>query len=233
VGEYSERAAGPRTHVPRWRATPGGRRPRAGCRAQTPAVAPVVRTSSTSRTLAGTGRPDARKAPSRASRRSAPERRACGPCPAARASSAIAGVPVRAASARASTFAWSYPREASRDRASGTHVTASADGGPVATTAAASASATDRQPENFSRWIERRAGPWNRKAARAMSMDPGGQSRQDAPGDRRDGRTARTRAAPRHERGRARPQNGHGPVPHPAHERGKTTSRASDHTAAP
>jgi hypothetical protein len=153
---------------------------------------------------------------------------------AARRSSAIAGVPVRAASARASTFAWSYPREANRDRARGTHVIASAVGGPMAATAAASASATDRQPENFSRWIARRAGPWKRNAARETSMELGGQSRQDTI-VRSDGRPHRSHQGGSSATSEAvhAPQNGHGPAPHPAHERGNTTSRASDHTAAP
>jgi hypothetical protein len=104
----------------------------------------------------------------------------------------------------------------------------------VASTAAARASATERHPENLSRWIARRAGPWNRNAARATSIDGGGQSRHDVTG-RSEGRPQRSHhggvsATNEAEQDR---QNGQGPAPHPAHERGKTTSRASDHTAAP
>jgi hypothetical protein len=67
-----------------------------------------------------------------------------------------------------------------------------------------------------------------------MSMELGGQSRQDVT-VRSDGRPHRS-----HQGGSSAtsdaahaPQNGHGPAPHPAHDRGKTTSSASDHTAAP
>src|SRR5438309_2373657 len=115
-----------------------------------------------------------------------------------------------------------------RRRASGTHVPASTeDGRATASIAAASASATARQPENFSLRIAARAGPAYRNGARAESIDTGGQSRHRSTG-RDHGRPQRshhggssdTRAD------RQSSQNGHGPRPHPAHRAGNSVSRA-------
>ena len=90
--------------------------------AHAPPVAPVVSTSSTSRTRPET--PSAANTPRIASRRAAAPRRACGPGSPRRRTSGTAGTPSRGATARASARAWSYPRAASRSRDSGTHVTA-------------------------------------------------------------------------------------------------------------
>jgi hypothetical protein len=67
-----------------------------------------------------------------------------------------------------------------------------------------------------------------------MSMELGGQSRQDVT-VRSDGRPHRSHqggSSATSEAVHAR-QNGHTPAPHPAQDRGKTTSSASDHTGAP
>ena len=122
-------------------------------------------------------------APRIATRRSSPGRRACGAVATARLRRAEGRAdPVGCPTAPASARAWSYPRSASRRRASGTHVTASAAGGSTATMASASAAATLRHPENFSRWIAARAGPAYRNGERASPT--GGRRAVPAPIDR-------------------------------------------------
>ena len=196
--------------------------------AQAEAVAPVVRTSSTKRTRAGTSLCGMHaNASSMASSRCSRVRRACGAVAFVRRTKAAAGRSSSRASARASTRAWSKPRSARRRGASGTQVTASAGGGPSAATADASASPTPRHPENFRRCTASRAGPRYAKAARADAIGAGGQSRQRSTSIR-EGRPQR-----RHHggsRGTSAPahvaQNGHGPAPQPAQARGKRTSIA-------
>ena len=194
--------------------------------AQADAVAPVVNTSSTSRRHDGTGFCGIHaKASLIASSRSSRVRRACGAVAFVLRTKATAGRSSSRASARASTRAWSKPRSARRREASGTHVTASAGGGPSAATAAASAPPTPRQPENFNRWTAALAGPRYANAARADAIGAGGQSRHRSTLTR-DGRPQR-----RHHGGSSGTsspaqvaQNGHGPAPHPAQARGKSTS---------
>jgi hypothetical protein len=196
--------------------------------AQADTVAPVVRTSSTRRTRAGGGRcGTGANAPAIAPSRSSRFRRDCGEVAVVLRRKAAAGRRSSRASARASTRAWSKPRSARRRGASGTHVTASPGGGPSAARAVASASPTPRQPENFRRWTASRAGPRYANAERTDAIDAGGQSRHDSTSTL-DGRPQR-----RHHGGcrgtsasAQSPQNGHGPVPQPAHARGNKTSTA-------
>jgi hypothetical protein len=200
--------------------------------AQADAVAPVVRTSSTRRTRSGAGRGElGANASSIARNRSSRVRRDCGAVAVVRRTRATAGRSSSRARARASTRAWSNPRSARRRRASGTHVTASAGGGPSAPMAAASASPTPRHPENFRRWTASRAGPRYANAERAETTGAGGQSRQEStsmaagrPQRRHHGGCRGTRAAVHPS------QNGHGPAPHPAQARGNRTSTARSST---
>ena len=159
------------------------------------------------------------KAPSIARNRSSRVRRDCGAVAVVRRTKAAAGRSSSRASARASTRAWSKPRSARRREASGTQVTASAGGGPSAARAAASASPTPRQPENFRRWTASRAGPRYANAERierdrcrravATSIHVDG-----AMGGRSDGTTAapggRGRRHPSAERPRACAASGAG-----------------------
>jgi hypothetical protein len=170
-------------------------------------------------------------APRTAARRSTPGRRACGAVATDRYISRGTGRPSRLPTAPASARAWSYPRSASRCRASGTHVTASAAGGSTATMASASAAATLRHPENFNRWIAARAGPAYRNGERANPTGGGGQSRhrstvtgQGRPHRSHHGGPSGSSAA------RHPSQNGHGPWPHPAHRGGNSTSSARPST---
>ena len=181
------------------------------------------------------GMRDARRtgsnAPRMAARRSTPGRRACGAVATDRCTSRRTGTHDRLPTATASARAWSYPRSASRCRASGTHVTASAAGGPTATMASASAAATLRHPENFSRWIAARAGPAYRNGERANRTGGGGQSRhrstvtgQGRPHRSHQGGPSGSSAA------RHPSQKGQVPWPHPAHRGGNTTSSARPST---
>ena len=196
--------------------------------AQAEAVAPVVSTSSTRSRRAGAGLPGMHaNASAIASSRSSRVRRACGAVAFVRRTKAAAGRSSSRASARASTRAWSKPRSARRRAASGTHVTASAGGGPSAARAAASASPTPRHPENFKRWTAALAGPRYANAARADAIGVGGQSRHPSTSVG-EGRPQRPHhggcsgtSSPAHVA-----QNGHGPAPHPAQARGKSTSIA-------
>jgi hypothetical protein len=226
MGSWNERAA-----VTRWiRRAPAVAR----AWAHASAVAPVVRTSSTSRIRSGAVRV-ASKLPRIAARRSAPPRRAWGPVDRARRSKRTTGIPVRRPSPTASARAWSYPRSASRRRARGTHVMTSTGGrASHAMIAAERAPATSRHPENLRRCTARRAGPSKRNGARADATGSGGQSRQEDTGTRdgrphrsHQGRPSATSAALQPE------QNGHGPFPHPAHRRGNTTSSARASTRRP
>ena len=196
--------------------------------AQAEAVAPVVSTSSTRSRRAGAGFPGMyANASAIDSNRSSRVRRACGAVAFVLRTKAAAGRSSSRASARASRRAWSKPRSARRRRASGTHVTASAGGGPSAARAAASASPTPRHPENFNRWTAARAGPRYAKADRADVIGFGGQSRhrstsmgEGRPQRPHHGGSSGTRSAA-HDA-----QNGHGPAPHPAQARGKRMSTA-------
>jgi hypothetical protein len=211
-----------------WTPTP------ASASAHAATVAPVVKTSSTRRTRRGTraGRRSGSNAPRMAARRSSPGRRACGVVATDRRMSRRTGRPSRSPTGPASARDWSYPRSASRRRASGTHVTASAAGGPTATIASASAAATLRHPENFNRWIAARAGPAYRNGERATLTGGGGQSRQrsTATGPGRPHRSHHggpsASSAARHPS-----QNGQLPTPQPAHRGGNTTSSARATTA--
>jgi hypothetical protein len=197
-------------------------------------VAPVVRTSSTKMTRRGTSaalRRTGSNAPRIAIRRSSPGRRACGAVPTDRRASRRTGKPSVPPTASASARAWSYPRSASRRRASGTQVTASAAGGSMATMAPASAFATLRQPENFNRWMAARAGPAYRNGDRATLTGGGGQSRHRStltgsglPHRSHHGGPSTSSAA------RHASQNGQRPVPQPAHRGGNTTSRPQERT---
>ena len=167
-----------------------------------------------------------------ATRRSSPGRRACGAVATDRRASRRTGSPSEPPTASASARAWSYPRSASRRRASGTHVTASAAGGSTATMASASAAATLRQPENFNRWMAARAGPAYRNGDRATVTGGGGQSRQ------RSTETGPGRPHRSHQGGpstsscaRHASQNGQRPAPQPAQRGGNTTSSPHERTA--
>jgi hypothetical protein len=201
--------------------------------AQADAVAPVVSTSSTNTIVGGDGRPrsSGANAPAIAAKRSSRARRACGAVARTRRTNAAAGRSSSRASARASTRAWSNPRSARRRGASGTHVTASAGGGPSATRAAASASPTPRHPENLRRWTASRAGPRYANAARADAIGAGGQSRHRST-FAADGRPQRRHHGGCKGTSRAAqlPQNGHGPAPHPAQARGNRMSTARSST---
>lgn len=147
---------------------------RTSASAHAAAVAPVVNTSSTSTTRDG-GTERAANDPPIAFRRSSPLRRACGPASAARRSSGTTTSPIFGPTACARALAWSNPRVAFLHRESGTHVIASASRSHACAIAAPSASATGRQPANFSRWTARRTGPSNRNGARAARSGSGGQ----------------------------------------------------------
>jgi hypothetical protein len=202
--------------------------------AQAEAVAPVVSTSSTRSSRDGAGFPGMHaNASAIAANRSSRVRRAWGAVAFVRRTKAAAGSSSSRASARASTRAWSKPRSARRRRASGTHVTASAGGGPSAARAPASASPTPRHPENFNRWTAARAGPRYANAARADAIGVGGQSphRSTSAGEGRPHRPhhggSNGTSSPAHVR-----QNGHGPAPHPAQARGNTMSIARSNMSA-
>ena len=147
--------------------------------AQAAAVAPVVMTSSTSRTEDGEGR-TARNASRSEARRSRP------PCPVwagvsrVLRSSRLQGRPSRRAVSRASSSAWSKPRRARRRRESGTHVTMSAGPEPTSAMAAARERASHPQPRNFSARIASAMGPSYRNGDRAAATARGGQSGQVA-----------------------------------------------------
>jgi hypothetical protein len=102
----------------------------------------------------------------------------------------------------------------------------------VRTIASPSASATERQPPNFSRCTARRTGPSNPKGARAIAIDEGGQSRQWETG-RGEGAPHRShRGSPRTtSSARHAAQKGHGPEPHPAHRLGNSVSSSGANTA--
>jgi hypothetical protein len=203
--------------------------PRRSASADAAAVAPVVSTSSINNTRAGMSAPArGSKTPRIAERRSWTSRRACGAVLMLRRSRPAAGRPMRAATPRARTFAWSYPRSESRRRDSGTQVTTSTTGGSSTTTiASARALPTPRHPENFSRWIARRAASSNLNAPLARSISAGGQSLHRSTGSFQ-GRPHRSHHGGRRGTSVARhaSQNGHAPRPQPPHRRGKTTSSA-------
>ena len=104
----------------------------------------------------------------------------------------------------------------------------------TATMASASAAATLRHPENFSRWIAARAGPAYRNGD---AGDADGRRRAVAGTDRprraMGGRTARTTAAPSASSAARQPsQNGHGPVAAPrASRREDDVERPAEHGA--
>jgi hypothetical protein len=202
--------------------------------AQADAVAPVVSTSSTRRRRAGAGRWGMHPNASAIARiRSARVRRACAAVALVLRTKATPGRWSSRASARASTRAWSKPRSPRRRGASGTHVTASAGGGPSAASAAASASPTPRHPENFRRRTAWRAGPRYAKAARADEIGDGGQSRHRSTSAGEGRPQRRHQGGPRGTSSRVHvAQNGHGPAPHPAHARGNRMSIARSSTAA-
>jgi hypothetical protein len=143
--------------------------------AHSAAVAPVVITSSTSRTWGG-GRRDAENASVSADLRSVAPRRACGGRSRERESSSDTGVRVRRDTVLARARAWSYPRSAKRARERGTHVITSGSRSSTAAIAPPSAAATPRSPANLSRWIALRRGPLKTNADLARSTSGGGQS---------------------------------------------------------
>jgi hypothetical protein len=219
--------------VSRWTSSaPAARR----ARAHAAAVAPVVRTSSTRR-MRGGARTTARNAPCMADRRSVPRRAVWGSVSLVRTRSRRLGIPVLRATIAASAAAWSYPRAARRLPESGTQVRRSAELVDAAAMARPSASATERQPSNFSRSRAERAGPVYRKGARAVSISGAGQWRHRAssssagiPQIAHSGgeRTTRSR--------RHATQKGHAPAPpnpHPAQRGGNSTSRILPGTARP
>ena len=191
------------------------------------AVAPVVRTSSTRTTRGGVLPPAGANAPRIALRRSDAERRAWGPVASTRRMSGTQGTSIRRATADAIARDWSKPRSARRRRDSGIQVTTSPAGVSTAIMAAASASATPRHPENFSRWIAAFAGPVYRKGARAVSTDGGGQP------EHREVGVSLGRPQRSHQGGssvtsapRQSSQKGHWPREHPAQRDGNTASSA-------
>src|SRR5262249_38796218 len=158
--------------------TPTERAPaaRSAC-AHADAVAPVVRTSSTSTMFAPAAEVEATKAPWTLARRWA-ARGAVGAA-VARERESQGGHP-RARSARASrsasSAAWLNPRSRSRSRANGTGTSTAPEGTAAAhcsTISAASARARVTRRPNLKRCTASRSGPSYRAAARAQSKAGG------------------------------------------------------------
>ena len=142
-------------------------------------------------------------------RRRAPDRRAWGPVETRRRRSPALGRASWAAASTARSRAWSYPRSASRRRASGTQVTTSVTGsGPAKTMAPASAAAHAAPPREL------------------QPVDgPPGRPRE------RERRARRRHGAAVGSPGRSGTDSGHG-RPHRSHQGGASTVRSRRHAVA-